>query len=188
LSEQFLQILQTGQAQSGHGTTFSCASLIIIFTLNLPDGADERLFTPIGFGQPEAGDNLNTLTTELKKMLSPAFLSRMGQAVLFNHLSQRTLAMIMESALEKSLRTAGKNFGIDINQIQISPSLGKNFIKIKNKDAIAFGARPLEDRARELVVNAFLAFIENHNMQLAGTVNLAVKLSPKGERLLLTAY
>jgi hypothetical protein len=96
--------------------------------------------------------------------------------------------MIMESALEKSLRTAGKNFGIDINQIQISPSLGKNFIKIKNKDAIAFGARPLEDRARELVVNAFLAFIENHNMQLAGTVNLAVKLSPKGERLLLTAY
>ena len=59
LADLFLQILETGEAQSATGAMFSCANLILAFTMNLPKGQDERVRKKIGFSseptRPEVG-------------------------------------------------------------------------------------------------------------------------------------
>ena len=50
LADLFLQVLETGEAQSGAGAIFSCASVVFAFTLNLPGGGDEAVRRRLGFG------------------------------------------------------------------------------------------------------------------------------------------
>ena len=189
LAENFLQILQTGRAQSGFGSTFSCSSIIFIFTLNLPDGADEKLSRKLGFGgNPSRKEMAHAVESELKKFFSGAFLSRIGQPVLYTHLSKTSLACIIEKNINNSIRTASENIFINIKEIKIAPHLGAHFISSKTNDIIAFGARRLEDLSRELAANAFLAFVKENCYAVDAEININVCLSSDGNKILIQPY
>ena len=72
LAADFLQILEEGEAETGTGAIFSCANLIFAFTINLPDGQDEKLRRRLGFGEgPTQIEVKSDVIREVKSLFSP---------------------------------------------------------------------------------------------------------------------
>jgi hypothetical protein len=190
LAESFLQILQTGFAQSGFGTTFSCASIIFIFTLNLPDGADEKLSRKLGFGgKPAANELTHTVEMELKKFLSGAFLSRIGEPIVFEHLRECSLAMIIENKIIGGIRNACENLCVDVADVRLDSGLGERLLYLTRGSSAAFGARRIEDFGWNLAGNAMIDLKQKGKFRpLGGKHNLFVRLSAKEMRLVLEPY
>jgi len=188
LAENFLQILQTGTAQSGSGTSFSCATVLFLFSLNLPDGADEKLSRKLGFGgMPSAGEMTHCIESELKLFLSGAFLSRIGKPILFKHLSDISLARIIERSIKGGVITACENLGISIMDIRMDRDIGKVFLSLSKGASVAFGARRLEDIGRKLAGDGVIALLKS-GLLTGEAINLNVRISENGKKLVLEPF
>ncbi|MDP8210988.1 MAG: AAA family ATPase [Candidatus Stygibacter australis] len=157
LSDLFLQVLETGQAQSAMGEMFSCANLIFAFTINLPDGKDEILRKPgVGFNNyPTESSIRKDVEKEVKYMFSSAFLSRIGNPVLFETLKGKDLGLISEQVILSSIFEAAKRLDFKISELEIKKNTGMAIIK-SIEDINTFGARILIDRTRSILAEAIL--------------------------------
>ena len=125
LADLFLQVLEVGEATSATGATFSCANAIFAFTLNLPNGMDELVRRGIGFeNAPNRNHIAGKVATEIKGILSSAFLSRVGRPILFDPLSGEILGRIIELAIEASIPTAAARLGQPVAGIEVVPGTG----------------------------------------------------------------
>ena len=157
LADLFLQVLDTGEAQSASGVTFSCANLVIVFTMNLPHGQDESLRHSMGFAGTPAGDQLLYKATKaIKEMLSSAFLSRIGTPILFDPLSNDAMAMIVERTLQSAVEAAIERLGLERKPLAMQQGLGRQILAKIRSNTEAFGARILMERARLMATAAVL--------------------------------
>lgn len=157
LADLFLQVLETGEAQSAAGAVFSCANLIFAFTMNLPDGMDEAVRKGIGFNQDSSRDAITAkVVMEIKKMLSSAFLSRIGTPILFEPLNSESTAAILERAIQSAVVAAAKRLRLNSADIIVESGLGAKVISSLRTNLESFGARALLEYGRSLAADAVL--------------------------------
>lgn len=178
VADVFLQALENGEAQSSMGNLFSCANLILIFTMNLADGADESVRKKVGFQ--------NTLTrmevrgnvmTHIKEMLSSAFLSRVGTPILFESLSGPALASIVEREIVSSVALAANRHNLSLGEVRVATDVGRKFVARLRGERTILGARELLELSRSAVAEAF--FCHKKLGSLSGKP-LHVTLRPDG--------
>jgi Cdc48 subfamily AAA family protein len=158
LADLFLQVLDTGEAQSSTGAVFPCSNLVFAFTMNLPGGQDEALRRSMGFGgEPSSDDVVEKATTAIKEMLSGAFLSRVGTPILFDPLDEATWAEIVSRAIHAAVTSALGRVGCEPGQIVLAPEVGSHVVSKTRANAVSYGARVLMERARLIAVQAVLA-------------------------------
>jgi hypothetical protein len=157
LADLFLQVLDTGEAQSSVGAMFSCANVILVFTMNLPGGMDEKLHRGIGFYYDQSRSNMKRrVSEEIKSMLSSAFLSRVGTPIVFDPLDGKALALIVERAVEEAAISAATRLKLNISKVIIESGTGEMVLKSLDTSLISFGARALLEHGRNLAAQAVL--------------------------------
>jgi hypothetical protein len=149
LADLFLQVLEVGEATSAVGATFSCANVIFAFTMNLPNGMDETVHRGIGFANtPTRSDVAGKVSSEIKKMLSTAFLSRIGTPIIFDPLSGEALGRIIERAIEEAIPTAAVRLGRPVKEVVVLPGTGMKLMASLDSALISSGARLLIQQGR----------------------------------------
>ncbi len=168
LADLFLQVLETGEAQSAAGSMFSCANLIFAFTMNLPDGMDEDLRKEFGFGKGPSERVLRShVMSEIKKMLSGAFLSRAGTPILFAPLTGPAIEIILERAIRTAVVAAADRLHLNVTKVEVKEGTGAVVRDHMDVNLCAFGARSLLEFGRSLAAQALMDLI---NLRGAGTV------------------
>lgn len=162
LADLFLQILETGEGQSAAGAMFSCANLTFAFTMNLPDGTDETLRRNIGFNHaPTRRDIGQRVEQEIKRMLSGAFLSRVGTPILFEPLDGSALAAILERAIKAALVAAADRMRLELAGVSVEEGLGTRLLTSLEANITSMGARSILEHGRSLVAQAFLDLLRS---------------------------
>lgn len=106
-----LQVLEDGCLTDSHGKKVSFSNLIIIMTSNC--GLKKAVNSPaLGFGNDSDKNKYaqmkNDMLSELKRFLSPEFLSRIDETIIFNKLDSAVLEKIAESELASLKDRIGK--------------------------------------------------------------------------------
>lgn len=104
-----LQVLEEGRLTDGLGRPVNFRNTVVIMTSNIGSGQISE-YRPLGFnlqstqGQ-DTGNVLNDISTELqkelKKRLSPEFMNRVDEVVIFNPLSKENLVAIASNMLAR---------------------------------------------------------------------------------------
>ena len=180
LAADFLQILEEGEAETGTGAIFSCANLIFVFTINLPEGRDEKLRRGFGFGpKPSQSEVQSRAIKEVKALFSPAFLGRVGEPILFEDLTHETLSTIVEKTIVTAIQTAAKRYGAPIGEVVIEDSLGMAIVASSYLANAMLGARSFVQLGRSLVGKAFRRLLSSGTNP--NGKNLTVSWKPKGD-------
>jgi len=180
LAADFLQILEEGEAETGTGAIFSCANLIFAFTINLPDGRDEKLRRGLGFGEgPTRTEVKSDVIKEVKSLFSPAFLGRVGEPILFEDLSHETLAVVVEKAIVTAIQTASKRYGVPIGRVELEDSLGLAIVASSHLANAMLGARSFIHLGRSLVGKAFRRLLRSATSP--NGKNLTISRKPNGD-------
>ncbi|MBN1894354.1 ATP-dependent Clp protease ATP-binding subunit, partial [bacterium] len=157
LADLFLQVLETGEAQSAAGAMFSCANIIFAFTINLPNGMDETVRKRFGFQEgPTERDIRRSVTSEIKTLFSSAFLSRIGTPILFKPLDGEALAVIVDRAVRASVLSAASRLDWEMAEVMVEKGVGKAVVDNIEANILAFGARGLLEEARTLAAEALM--------------------------------
>jgi ATP-dependent Clp protease ATP-binding subunit ClpA len=185
LGDLFLQVLETGEAQSAAGAMFSCANLIFAFTMNLPDGMDEAVRKGIGFNQAPSDQAVRArVAAEIKRLLSSAFLSRIGTPILFAPLSGEALAAIIERAIKSAVQSAVDRLHLAGSEVVIAEGVGARVVSVMEASISSFGARALLEHGRALAAQAVIELQQTYPSVTGQT--LMVSASPDG-RLMIKA-
>jgi len=180
IADLFLQVLETGEAQSASGAMFSCANVIFAFTMNLPGGMDEAIRKGIGFNNsPGRSDVSKRVASEIKTMLSSAFLSRIGTPILFEPLEDEALGVILENGIRTAIFSAAENLHFPILGVVLDKGLGKCLIGSLETSITASGARGLLEHGRSLAAKAFLQ-LQQSNRKISEKT-LFVHMTPEGK-------
>jgi len=135
----FLQVLDDGVLTDSTGREINFKNCIVIMTSNI--GTDKIIGKKtLGFGisQDEHADISAIVRTELKKHLRPELINRIDEKIVFNALSEKDTAKIVDLELNKTLeRINQKGY-----EISISKSV-KDFLVEIGYDK-EYGARPLK--------------------------------------------
>lgn len=157
LSDLFLQLLETGEAQSAMGAMFSCANLLFAFTMNLPGGQDAAMRNRIGFSNPPSRRDIQReVATEIQRVLSGAFLSRVGTPIVFDPLEGAALEQIIERAIRATVLSSAERLGIEAGPVSIEEGLGAYVLASMESRLVTSGARALFEHGRTRAVEAFL--------------------------------
>ncbi len=174
LGDLFLQILETGEAQSAAGGMFSCANLLLAFTLNLPGGKDEKLHQRMGFGGPPSQAEVRRdVLREIKEMVSGAFLSRLGGPVIYAPLTGGVRAQIAGRVLVSAARTGLARLGYGDVRVSLAPGTAERLVAGPDSGALTFGARGLAEVARNAASGAVLRAWRDGWLRPDGAVGLA---------------
>lgn len=173
LADLFLQVLDTGEAQTSIGPRVSCANMVIAFTMNLPGGLDERIRQPLGFGPtPNRREVTQGVAAEMKSMLSGAFLSRIGTPIVFDPLDGPALLEIVGRAVQGAVRSAVERLGFGAATVAVAPGAAEAVLASFESKLVSFGARALLEHARDLTARAVLAWARSN--PAGDSVNLTV--------------
>lgn len=157
LADLFLQVLETGEAQSAAGAMFSCANLIFAFTINLPNNLDESVRKVLGFQNTLSQREVRKrVEFEIKEMLSNAFLSRVGSPIMFEPLDEGALAAIVETAVRQALVSGCERLRLEVGQVQLAGGLGSDLMKAFDENILSSGARALLEKARAMSAAALM--------------------------------
>jgi hypothetical protein len=161
VGDLFLSAFETGEAQSGQGHMFSCANLIFAFTLNLPDGKDERMYQRMGFGKAPTHEEVRKdVRRELKHLMSGAFWSRMGDPVLFAPLTGEVRAEIVRRAMLDAAQTGLERLGITDVLVEVTEATAAAILERSEAPGAGFGARGLLELARTQAACAVVACVQ----------------------------
>ena len=125
---------------------------------------DETVQKGIGFQKNPARNVIEkNVITEMKKLLSGAFLSRIGTPVLFQSLDGDALGIILEKAMHQAIISAATRLGINIGGVKLADKLGNHVRRSLDVNIMSFGARALLERGRSMAANAFMEFQRKHS-------------------------
>jgi len=143
----FLQAFDEGWISDGRGKKVYLSDSIVIMTSNLGSQHFKKLTNPFGFRFGDA--NLAQIRAEVKKeagkMLSPEFLNRIDDIVVFDPLSEEETKLIADKMLEEiKVRMAkdSKCLKIDVSVRDVLSRLGYS---------LTYGARFLRRTIEDLV-------------------------------------
>lgn len=131
-----LQVLDEGFLTDSMGKRVSFSNLIIIMTSNC--GVKKASLTnPLGFSNSNNSKSeilKNAMQGELKEFLSPEFLNRVDETIIFNELGEKELSKIAELELDK-LRNRLKKLGFEMSIQENIPSIIAEKCSEKNGSA-----------------------------------------------------
>lgn len=186
MADLFLQVLDTGEAQSSIGPKFSCTNLVFAFTMNLPGGMDERIRQSMGFSRTPGRKEITAgIAAEVKSMLSGAFLSRIGTPIVFDPLDGPALAKIVARAVQGAVLSAAERLGFEIAEVAVAPGAGEAVLVRLQSKLVSFGARGLLERARDLSAKAVLEWMRS--APAARTVKLHVAVDADGDLIVTSS-
>ncbi|MCK4787822.1 MAG: hypothetical protein KAV87_28970, partial [Desulfobacteraceae bacterium] len=140
-------------------------------------GMDEAVRKGIGFNDsPTRQDVSKRVVSEIKMMLSSAFLSRIGSPVLFEPLGGQALADIVERAIKNATFSAAERLSAQIRGVVLEENLGAKVIASLEANITSFGARALLEHGRSLAAKA-LVELRQRNDSLGGKT-LLVSATP----------
>lgn len=161
LGDLFLELLESGQAVSSWGRPFCCSNLVICFSINLPAGGDERIGRSLGFGAaPDRREQRARVAEHVRQLVSSAFLSRVGQPIVFEPLSPASLAHIAERQLRRAVQTATQRAGFGDVSVALEPGVGRCMVNGLGRGLASYGARGLDGRARQAVAAGLLPLLQ----------------------------
>lgn len=160
LSDLFLQVLQTGFAQAAKGAMFDCTNVVLIFTLNLPDGKDERIFQPTGFAKAPSLESVRReAQRQLRKLFSAAFWGRVGEPVLFGPLPGDARETLLRRALERAAQTALERCGVKGVTVRTASGCAREILAGPGAPSNSFGARGLMELGEQRAAQAVLGYL-----------------------------
>ncbi|WP_185882453.1 ATP-dependent Clp protease ATP-binding subunit [Blattabacterium cuenoti] len=162
-----LQILDYGYITDSLGRKINFRNTMIIFTSNQNTNQFNR--TEIGFSN--ITKQLNESKFALHNMLSPEFINRIDDIIIFNHLTYKNIVKITSIELEKIKYTL-LELGYHLN---ISSETQK-FIQIQGFDK-KFGARPLKRAINSLIKNPISEYIMKGTIQYGNIIQLVMNKS-----------
>jgi len=187
LADLFLGLLELGQGQSAKGPKFSAAGMVIVFTLNLPGGRDERLHRAFGFGDPPGeGEVLDTARDELGQLFSQAFLSRIGSPVVYASLSGDALGEIVHRAVSEGIAAAAQRLGDGAIRVEVSAAAARSILARHRDRAARHGARALLEASRAQAVEIYLTHRED-SLALGTTPSVDLLVDLRAGELLIKA-
>lgn len=177
-----LQVLEEGELKDNLGHKVNFKNTIIIMTSNAGSRAivkDQILgFSTLGTGVMDYSEIKANAITEIKRFLSPEFINRLDELIVFSPLNEEAISKILDLELNK-LRTRLAKKKISLS---ISPNAVKYFIK-KGYDP-SYGARPMrrilqtkiEDKIAMKIIsgeinNHSFVLIDEENEEIFITVN-----------------
>ncbi len=145
-----LQIFEDGRLTDSKGRMVSFKNTIIIMTSNVGSDFINKM-SAIGFsGQQdfvERESMKDKITNSLRDQFRPEFLNRIDEVVIFNHLKQDQIKLIVDLELSKvEKRLKSKEISIQISQ------KAKEFLAREGFDA-NLGARPLKRVIARLILD-----------------------------------
>jgi AAA domain (Cdc48 subfamily) len=175
VGDLFLSVFETGEAQSGRGYMFSCANLIFGFTLNLPAGRDERMYLRRGFGKAPSHEQVQQdVRQELKRLMSGAFWSRMGDPILFAPLTGEVRVEIVRRALCDAANMGLARFGVAGAQVAVTEAVAERVMGESAAPGAGFGARGLLEMARGHAAQAVVSLFRTQSTTAARNFELIV--------------
>jgi len=144
-----LQVIDEGRLTDNKGRTANFKNSIIIMTSNL--GAPlimEKSETITESNRDAVYNEIKQSVLEiLKRSVSPEFLNRIDDVIVFHPLSKNELRGIVELQFEK-IKSMAEKLGVDLKLTESA----RDFIAEKGYDP-AFGARPLKRVLQKIVAN-----------------------------------
>ncbi len=149
-----LQILDNGRLTDGKGKAVNFKNSIIILTSNVGSNYFREM-SLVGFGGPADGetkfneaDFKDRVMKDLKGTFKPEFLNRLDDIIIFNALTKKEIAKIVEIQIaEVEERLKRKNI-----QLNIKPAV-KEYLT-KNGFDPDYGARPIKRLIQKVIVDA----------------------------------
>jgi ATP-dependent Clp protease ATP-binding subunit ClpA len=92
----------------------------------------------------------------IKRMLSGAFLSRVGTPIVFDPLDGAALALIVERAVKAAVVSAAAHLHAGIAGVVLEEGLGARAVALLESRLVSSGARALLEQGRSLASNAIL--------------------------------
>jgi ATP-dependent Clp protease ATP-binding subunit ClpA len=116
-------------------------------------------------------------------MFSTAFLSRIGEPILFNPLDGKALGEIIERSIRKAMDLAAERTGMAVSEFALAKGLGEKLLAGMTSNILSFGARAIIEHARNLFSKAFLEFKGSGHFQ-KGNLGLKLVLDSKNKMVL----
>jgi ATP-dependent Clp protease ATP-binding subunit ClpB len=156
-----LQIFDDGRLTDGQGRVVNFKNTVIIMTSNL------------GTGQIKSDDTKedmqSKINAEFRRYLRPEFLNRIDEVVVFNHLSKRDVAKIVEIQFERIVqRLKEQGFDMALTKEAREALAGQGY----QPD---FGARPLKRLIQKRVVDPVSLKILNGEFKAEKKIEIGLK-------------
>jgi ATP-dependent Clp protease ATP-binding subunit ClpC len=167
-----LQMIEEGRLTDGRGNVTTFTEAVIILTSNL--GATELAVPVITDDEREAAMD------DVRSWFRPELLNRLDEVIMFNALSDESLAKIMRLMLKKEIGLAGdRGLQLTFTDKSIEWMLEQN-------DEPEYGARPLQRIIRRQVREPLADFLLKTNPS-SGTEVVIDAVGGKNSRLKFTA-
>ncbi|MBT3934545.1 MAG: ATP-dependent Clp protease ATP-binding subunit [Bacteroidetes bacterium] len=152
----FLKILQDSVQENAKNKGLYLGNTVFVFTSNLPDGKDELVRNTLGFANTANDDTIQLkIESELSKVYSAAFLSRVGRPIIYNTLTFETLNAILQLEIKNAILNAFNNLKISNTDIQFDI---EGSALLSNIESIHIhGARKIVHFSKELVKDLIMS-------------------------------
>lgn len=175
-----LQMLDEGHLNDGQGRTVNFKNCIIVMTSNL--GAKKSQVKSVGFSMGEDSERtkLESVTMqEVKKHFAPEIINRIDQVVVFNSLSEKDIAKIMDLEINK-IKKLLEPRGV---KLTVGPKVKEKVIEEGYSDE--YGARHLSRTVETMLkdpITDFMFDIEDADKDCT----LSLKWNNKKEEIIIT--
>lgn len=159
----FLQLFDEGRLTDSKGNIVDCKNIVVIMTSNI---AAQKLINnkPLGFVVNLDDTRKDIIDKELKKHFNPEFLNRIDSIIYFNKLTKKDIKEIILQKIkeiETRVNSIGYFFEKDIKDEDFI-----SYILSMIEDTNDLGARPIEHKLQELMVDKICDKIINNDIKI----------------------
>ena len=168
-----LQVLDSGHLTDGKGRKVNFKNTIVILTSNIGAEFIDRMAS-IGFGsgEGEAGEYekiKEKVMTALKDQFRPEFLNRLDDIVIFDVLSKKALAEIVENQVREVVkRLSSKHITLSMKP-EVMEWLAENGYNPQ------YGARPLRRAIQDKILTPIASLMVSQGVREGGDINIVLK-------------
>ncbi|MBO7250297.1 MAG: ATP-dependent Clp protease ATP-binding subunit [Clostridia bacterium] len=146
-----LSILEDGSVTDSTGRRIDFRNTVIIMTSNI--ASSKARHRSLGFSSKETSASRESIISDLEGVLSPEFLNRIDEIVLFEPLREKEIEIIAAKMLDELVIRA-KSIGIELN---FSPTVATHLANTAYSDT--FGARSIRREIIQRIENKISSLI-----------------------------
>ena len=159
----FLQLFDEGRLTDSKGNVVDCKNIVVIMTSNI---AAKKIMNnkPVGFVVNLDDTRKDIIDKELKKHFNPEFLNRIDSIIYFNKLTKKDIKEIILQKI-KEIETRVNNIGYFFEK-DIKDEDFISYILSMMEDTNDLGARPIEHKLQELMIDKICDKIINNDIKI----------------------
>ena len=159
----FLQLFDEGRLTDSKGNIVDCRNIVVIMTSNI---AAKKIMNnkPVGFVVNLDDTRKDIIDKELKKHFNPEFLNRIDSIIYFNKLTKKDIKEIILQKI-KEIETRVNSSGYFFEK-EIKDEDFISYILSMMEDTNDLGARPIEHKLQELMVDKICDKIINNDIKI----------------------